>query len=174
MATEADILNLGDSIALELTRAENSINPLWKTILFMGQIRTHMSRGLARGIISGLDTAWQDVQPVGGGDPRRPVLSPGWVNFGLNYAPAAFRQTLSGGGELRGSVMQGAVGTPIMTLPAALYPTQNLKFATLARVGTAWAPATIEVWIDGQVIFSYSELNGSDEVLLSGLTWETL
>lgn len=166
MATTAQINKLGASIAAQVDAYEKS-----NSSMDMSVIRPHMSKGMAKGILEGLDLdpPWEAVTANNVTIADTAKLSDTWVNAGAGWAEAMVQKnTFTGIVSLRGYVKGATTNNTILTLPPRLRPAQNELFPTVID----YQPAYIWVWTDGTVGVWYREAITTDIVTLSGITFE--
>ena len=103
-----------------------------------------------------------------GSDWTAPTLTGGWVVYGSDTAPPAYRRE-SGTVRLRGAVKSGT--GDIFTLPADLRPSAgNERFTVPAGAGAA----NVDVRWDGAVrVISYLASGTNDYVSLAGIHYST-
>lgn len=109
---------------------------------------------------------------ITGGVWQTPTLTDGWVNYGANFAPAAYRLRPDGFVHLRGTVKSGSSGsgTAVFTLPVGRRPADHLMFSVPA--GAAGA-ARIFVLSNGVVrVESYYSGGTNTLVALDGISFD--
>jgi len=108
------------------------------------------------------------------------TLQNSWVNFAAGYAPVSYVQDSAGRVNVQGLAKSGVITdlTPIVTLPAAMSPPQQLHFASRSSI---WAhigvlsSATPSVVAKGTGSNSYLSVNASYMTATpTGATWTAL
>lgn len=173
MPSQTDIDAFGDSLANNITTAEQTTPPVtdFTPEIVEQIIRPHiMKRGFAKAFATALDPAWQAVEATNSSNALAAKLGNGWFNKAPEWATAAIRKIpLLGKAELDGFVYAATAGNaPILTLPPLLRPDRNRLFATVID----YQPAYINVWIDGTVSVWYAEATTRQIVTLSGISWK--
>lgn len=102
-----------------------------------------------------------------GGAGNSPFLN-SWVNYGSNWADAAYWRDPFKIVHLRGLIKTGTVGSAAFTLPPAFRPEANETFSVLSNS----ALGRVDVQTDGQVIPASPSSN--TWVSLSGITFKVV
>jgi hypothetical protein len=101
------------------------------------------------------------------GGTGQPAFTNSWVNFGSNWAGAAFWRDPLGFIHLRGLVKSGVVGSSAFTLPPGFRPKVNETFPSISN----GAVGRVDVLTDGTVVPATPSTN--TYVSLSGITFRT-
>lgn len=94
-----------------------------------------------------------------------PTLLNSWVNVGGSHAVAGYLLSGAGLTVLKGTVMSGTIGFPILALPAGYRPAERLAFSTISNN----AIGRVDVLTDGTVI---PITGGTSTFSLNGIMFE--
>jgi hypothetical protein len=101
------------------------------------------------------------------GGTGQPAFANSWVNFGSNWADAAFWRDPFGIVHLRGLIKSGTVGSAAFTLPPGFRPAVSETFGTISN----GAVGRVDVLTNGTV--TPATPSNNTYVSLSGITFRT-